>query len=468
MQTCAQCGDILPLSASRCFSCKQVYYCDQKCQLLHWKHVHKNECDFLVYKASTMSPEYCKYSAGWEKTVGLLLTYLLSKLKAEKYLRNNFQQLCPYLSIYSTLSFIGSIIVLVVSYFTTITTNSNIRMYCCIVTFAIQLVCFHFDYQAIIKINVLNYNIICTKSTQRRKRLYWLLSHLWFDCLSNSMTYISILLWCMYDTNDNSNSSNNYNNSKAPIAVVTRYEIIPVIIYCIIVPNSLQTIIYHYNGNYHDFYSIAHDQDIDNTRHYSNRLFTHFHLRVVYVSLFYICLLVIYINVYYTNANANNDMNDNLSSLRSLMRLVFNIVKFFGYSSMWALIWQNRDNMSKFINTRYIHRGIHLPFFCLYTSIALWHLCSQSALWLWQAIVIVLAHLAWLTSTIMDITLWHQYLRLDCYYLFHMTYMWMVISICCAVFDHENQYVKTIQVVCVLAASMQILRSVTLVVKRFC
>eukprot|EP01084_Bolivina_argentea_P299866 516932_1 len=48
-QICANCAT--GKSHLRCSRCKQAYYCNKKCQSIHWKGKHKHECESLFLKS---------------------------------------------------------------------------------------------------------------------------------------------------------------------------------------------------------------------------------------------------------------------------------------------------------------------------------------------------------------------------------------------------------------------------------
>ncbi|KAI3679342.1 hypothetical protein L2E82_51475 [Cichorium intybus] len=50
---CARC---FGPAKTRCSRCKSVRYCSGKCQIIHWRQVHKQECQFLEYNSSCASP----------------------------------------------------------------------------------------------------------------------------------------------------------------------------------------------------------------------------------------------------------------------------------------------------------------------------------------------------------------------------------------------------------------------------
>ncbi|KAK3027291.1 hypothetical protein RJ639_041112 [Escallonia herrerae] len=65
---CARCHGP---ATTRCAKCKSVRYCSGKCQIVHWRHVHRHECQQLEYNSSSSSP----WSASNEESIheGLLL-----------------------------------------------------------------------------------------------------------------------------------------------------------------------------------------------------------------------------------------------------------------------------------------------------------------------------------------------------------------------------------------------------------
>ncbi|KAI3828151.1 hypothetical protein L1987_02248 [Smallanthus sonchifolius] len=50
---CARC---FGPAKTRCSHCKSVRYCSGKCQIIHWRQVHKQECQLLEYSSSCASP----------------------------------------------------------------------------------------------------------------------------------------------------------------------------------------------------------------------------------------------------------------------------------------------------------------------------------------------------------------------------------------------------------------------------
>ncbi|KAJ7948861.1 Ubiquitin carboxyl-terminal hydrolase [Quillaja saponaria] len=54
LQMCARC---FAPSRTRCSRCKSVRYCSGNCQIIHWRQIHKNECQQLEAHKSCSSPE---------------------------------------------------------------------------------------------------------------------------------------------------------------------------------------------------------------------------------------------------------------------------------------------------------------------------------------------------------------------------------------------------------------------------
>nr|KAJ0187691.1 hypothetical protein LSAT_V11C900496880 [Lactuca sativa] len=51
-----KCAKCFAQAKTRCSRCKSVRYCSGKCQIIHWRQVHKQECQFLEYNSSCASP----------------------------------------------------------------------------------------------------------------------------------------------------------------------------------------------------------------------------------------------------------------------------------------------------------------------------------------------------------------------------------------------------------------------------
>ncbi|VFQ61905.1 unnamed protein product [Cuscuta campestris] len=52
-----QCAKCYSPSTTRCARCKSVRYCSGKCQILHWREVHKHECHLLEMNSNVSSPK---------------------------------------------------------------------------------------------------------------------------------------------------------------------------------------------------------------------------------------------------------------------------------------------------------------------------------------------------------------------------------------------------------------------------
>lgn len=52
-----KCAKCFAQAKTRCSRCKSVRYCSGKCQIIHWRQVHKQECQFLEYNSSCASPK---------------------------------------------------------------------------------------------------------------------------------------------------------------------------------------------------------------------------------------------------------------------------------------------------------------------------------------------------------------------------------------------------------------------------
>ncbi|XP_027064507.2 ubiquitin carboxyl-terminal hydrolase 15-like [Coffea arabica] len=52
-----QCARCFGQSTTRCKRCKSVWYCSGKCQIIHWREVHKHECQELDSNCSISSPK---------------------------------------------------------------------------------------------------------------------------------------------------------------------------------------------------------------------------------------------------------------------------------------------------------------------------------------------------------------------------------------------------------------------------
>lgn len=52
-----ECARCFSPATTRCSRCKTVRYCSGKCQILHWRLVHKHECQLLEYNSSCSSPK---------------------------------------------------------------------------------------------------------------------------------------------------------------------------------------------------------------------------------------------------------------------------------------------------------------------------------------------------------------------------------------------------------------------------
>ncbi|KAK1418123.1 hypothetical protein QVD17_27262 [Tagetes erecta] len=51
-----QCARCFGPAKTRCSRCKSARYCSGKCQIIHWREVHKHECQLLEYNSSCASP----------------------------------------------------------------------------------------------------------------------------------------------------------------------------------------------------------------------------------------------------------------------------------------------------------------------------------------------------------------------------------------------------------------------------
>ncbi|KAF5778313.1 putative ubiquitinyl hydrolase 1 [Helianthus annuus] len=52
-----ECANCFSPATTRCSRCKTVRYCSGKCQILHWRQVHKHECQRLEVNSSCSSPK---------------------------------------------------------------------------------------------------------------------------------------------------------------------------------------------------------------------------------------------------------------------------------------------------------------------------------------------------------------------------------------------------------------------------
>ncbi|WOH03053.1 hypothetical protein DCAR_0522444 [Daucus carota subsp. sativus] len=52
-----ECARCYAPSTTRCSRCKSVRYCSGRCQIMHWRQVHKHECQQLEYSSSSSSPK---------------------------------------------------------------------------------------------------------------------------------------------------------------------------------------------------------------------------------------------------------------------------------------------------------------------------------------------------------------------------------------------------------------------------
>ncbi|KAI3452948.1 hypothetical protein Pfo_009611 [Paulownia fortunei] len=52
-----QCARCFALATTRCSQCKSVWYCSGRCQIIHWRQVHKLECQQLGNNSETPSPK---------------------------------------------------------------------------------------------------------------------------------------------------------------------------------------------------------------------------------------------------------------------------------------------------------------------------------------------------------------------------------------------------------------------------
>lgn len=52
-----ECARCYAPSMTRCSRCKSVRYCSGKCQIIHWRQVHKHECHQMEYNSSSSSPK---------------------------------------------------------------------------------------------------------------------------------------------------------------------------------------------------------------------------------------------------------------------------------------------------------------------------------------------------------------------------------------------------------------------------
>ncbi|KAL8135556.1 hypothetical protein AgCh_010262 [Apium graveolens] len=52
-----ECARCYAPSTTRCSRCKSVRYCSGKCQIIHWRQVHKHECHQMEHNSSSSSPK---------------------------------------------------------------------------------------------------------------------------------------------------------------------------------------------------------------------------------------------------------------------------------------------------------------------------------------------------------------------------------------------------------------------------
>ncbi|KAK1362392.1 Ubiquitin carboxyl-terminal hydrolase 15 [Heracleum sosnowskyi] len=52
-----ECARCYATSTTRCSRCKSVRYCSGKCQIIHWRQVHKHECHQMEHNSSSSSPK---------------------------------------------------------------------------------------------------------------------------------------------------------------------------------------------------------------------------------------------------------------------------------------------------------------------------------------------------------------------------------------------------------------------------
>ncbi|KAI3712129.1 hypothetical protein L1987_70678 [Smallanthus sonchifolius] len=52
-----ECARCFSPATTRCSRCKAVRYCSGKCQILHWRQVHKHECQLLEFNSGCSSPK---------------------------------------------------------------------------------------------------------------------------------------------------------------------------------------------------------------------------------------------------------------------------------------------------------------------------------------------------------------------------------------------------------------------------
>ncbi|KAI7752391.1 hypothetical protein M8C21_018077 [Ambrosia artemisiifolia] len=81
-----QCARCFRPAKTRCSRCKSARYCSGKCQIIHWRQVHKHECQILEYNSSCASPN----SASNEESVGE--QFLSSETLDFPYPESNFKQ----------------------------------------------------------------------------------------------------------------------------------------------------------------------------------------------------------------------------------------------------------------------------------------------------------------------------------------------------------------------------------------
>ena len=278
------------------------------------------------------------------------------------------------------------------------------------------------------------------------------------------------MLWCIYDINNgnninNNNLNNNINNSSTSVASIniSQLSISVFVVWCLVFPNCVQTIIYHYNPQYYDFYSIAFDQNFDTNKHYSNKLFCHFHSRMWLVVSFYLVTIVnacIYIYKYDIYMNKHTAMRyQNLSILFNYFYDAKTAVGFVG-----AFIVSNIDNIIKLIKQHDNNDGFLVMVSCVLGCISLWYICVQEVLMLWQVILIAIGYLSRLSSEFLAYTLYyHQHVKLNWNFTFDVYFTWGVIDIQCLIIG--NQYLTMI--VCVFVACMQIFQGVQTFISLF-
>ncbi|XP_024980503.1 ubiquitin carboxyl-terminal hydrolase 15-like isoform X2 [Cynara cardunculus var. scolymus] len=83
-----ECARCFSLATTRCSRCKTVRYCSGKCQIIHWRQVHKLECQPLEHNSNCPSPK----SASNEEFVSVHEQVSLSKNLDSGCLQSNIEQ----------------------------------------------------------------------------------------------------------------------------------------------------------------------------------------------------------------------------------------------------------------------------------------------------------------------------------------------------------------------------------------